>query len=592
MSVELNADYNGGATIQNVETISVSGNNGGAAALNFNASGISGLTEVVNNAVADPQGVSFTNVGSLANVSAKNTTTQTTVQYTETAVGGSDDAVTVNVDNVTGGAAINVNSATALGAGVESVTLNATGQNSNVVLNSNDATVSTVAFTGDRNLTAQMNTNVTTSATTLNASAATGNITITGIGAAAHTVTGGTGNDTFTFGTNFTAADTVDGGDGADTLAITSSAGQTAFTAAQWGKVSNVETVTFTDGGAAGDNVAQDMDILTGVTRVNSVATNVNNDVYTYSDVANDFAFGVTGAGQTAESLTVTLKDPSGLSDSVNVDLGSNATTAANGVTLATLNDVAGAETVNIASLGASSATTNTITTSNVSGKLVITGDASITIGAANNATQIDASDLAGNFTLGGGTPYAVAGGNVQGGAGNDVITAGASSQTINGGAGNDQITGGAGADLMTGGTGADQFTTGQVGASVVASADTLNGNIANGQTLTFGNGVDIITDFQSGTDTLNVDNGAAGVAPTNASGLSATTVLTDNEVYTLTGTYDTATNVFTVDSNATASTANVAMLVVEGDGALSFDDTSGYTLLQGVSSLAAGDFM
>jgi hypothetical protein len=58
-------------------------------------------------------------------------------------------------------------------------------------------------------------------------------------------------------------------------------------------------------------------------------------------------------------------------------------------------------------------------------------------------------------------------------------------------------------------------------------------------------------------------------------------------------GTYNAATKVFTVDSTATSSTANVATLLVVGDaGALTFQDTTGYTVLVGVASTAAADFV
>jgi Ca2+-binding RTX toxin-like protein len=333
------------------------------------------------------------------------------------------------------------------------------------------------------------------------------------------------------------------------------------------------------------------MAVLTGVSNVGVVATAAAADNYSFSNVNANTAFTVTGAGQAATSLNIALKDSSGLSDSTTVKLGDATETAAVGVTLSSLTDVAGAETVNIVSLGSSNATTNTLSTTAVAGKLVITGDASFTLGAVTASTQVDASGLKGVFTVGSGTPYAIDGGNIQSGSGNDVITAGAGAQTINGGAGNDTITGGAGADLITGGTGADTFVTGAAGASVAASANTLNGTIANGQTLTFGNGVDVITDFVSGTDKLDV--ATAATVATSGIGLAANTDLATDTTYTILGTYNAATKVFTVDSTATSSTANVATLLVVGDaGALTFQDTTGYTVLVGVASTAAADFV
>jgi Ca2+-binding RTX toxin-like protein len=54
---------------------------------------------------------------------------------------------------------------------------------------------------------------------TVNFSGVASDVTAT-FGAANQTVTGGSGDDTFTFGTNYTSADTIDGGDGNDRLVL------------------------------------------------------------------------------------------------------------------------------------------------------------------------------------------------------------------------------------------------------------------------------------------------------------------------------------------------------------------------------------
>ena len=81
----------------------------------------------------------------------------------------------------------------------------------------------------------------------------------------------------------------------------------------------------------------------------------------------------------------------------------------------------------------------------------------------------------------------------VIGGGGDDTLNGGKDNDEIDGGDGADTITGGLGADTVTGGLGADVFT-GVTGDSFAATAGALN-------TVTFGNGVDWITDF-----TLNPD--------------------------------------------------------------------------------------
>ena len=77
---------------------------------------------------------------------------------------------------------------------------------------------------------------------------------------------------------------------------------------------------------------------------------------------------------------------------------------------------------------------------------------------------------------------------NAVGTSNNDTISGGANNDTITGGEGSDSLTGGGGVDILTGGNGADLFiqTTG-------AAA-----TIASGPSVTFGSGVDYVTDFSA----------------------------------------------------------------------------------------------
>ncbi len=96
-------------------------------------------------------------------------------------------------------------------------------------------------------------------------------------------------------------------------------------------------------------------------------------------------------------------------------------------------------------------------------------------------------------------------------------ITGSSGADTITGGSGADTITGGVGADTMTGGAGADIFivNTGQ-------STVTLGGS-GNAGTIA---GYDIITDFATGSDTLNLQ-GTAAVAANTAATNGADSTLT-----------------------------------------------------------------
>ncbi len=75
-------------------------------------------------------------------------------------------------------------------------------------------------------------------------------------------------------------------------------------------------------------------------------------------------------------------------------------------------------------------------------------------------------------------------------------ITGSAGNDTITGGSGNDTITGGAGADTMTGGAGADTFVINSGNTSITIAGSGNTGTIS---------GYDIITDFATATDFLNL---------------------------------------------------------------------------------------
>jgi len=115
-------------------------------------------------------------------------------------------------------------------------------------------------------------------------------------------------------------------------------------------------------------------------------------------------------------------------------------------------------------------------------------------------------------------TDYGAGDDRLTGDGGNDTIFGGAGADTIDGGTGNDVIYGGAGADSLTGSSGNDTFVT---------STDAT---------------IDVITDFTSGADTINV--GTAGVfgaakagtafvtTATSASyGAAATTAVASNSI-------------------------------------------------------------
>ena len=112
-------------------------------------------------------------------------------------------------------------------------------------------------------------------------------------------------------------------------------------------------------------------------------------------------------------------------------------------------------------------------------------------------------------------------------------------------------ITGGTGANVMIGGSGADTFVI-AVGDSIARSGETVTeaGMIA-GETFTFANGVDVITDFTSGTDFLDVTTAANYTLLSAAGAVNATTV---GNNYSIRGNYVATTGVFTQAAAGAAS--------------------------------------
>ncbi|KUF10436.1 calcium-binding protein [Pseudoponticoccus marisrubri] len=105
----------------------------------------------------------------------------------------------------------------------------------------------------------------------------------------------------------------------------------------------------------------------------------------------------------------------------------------------------------------------------------------------------------------------------LSGDAGNDTVLGGQGDDSLSGGADNDSVNGGDGADTLEGGDGDDMLVGGKDGDVVDAGAgaDTLEGGLGN-DTMTGGSGADLfvivpgagqdlITDFQSGTDQIDV---------------------------------------------------------------------------------------
>jgi hypothetical protein len=219
-----------GASITNVENINVDIDDGDTAngeTLTFTAA-FTGLSEVnvkdANSTNTAEDTVSITSLAAGVDIGVENGDGEFNVTAALATSTGTADAMTVNLDTA------NVDTVTV--ANVETITLNGELGNSTIATLTTTA-ATTVNVTGSGDVTVS---NVDDATTTINASAATGEVDVLGIGAVTSVVTGGSDNDTFGFGANLTSADTVDGGAGTGDRIIVSGSETAALS-----NVTNVE---------------------------------------------------------------------------------------------------------------------------------------------------------------------------------------------------------------------------------------------------------------------------------------------------------------------------------------------------------------
>jgi len=344
---------------------------------------------------------------------------------------------------------------------------------------------------------------------TVNASAATGNLTINVTPGASTdgktSVAMGSGDDEVTIG----ALDkdyTVTGGEGTDTLVATASAPGTTLAAANY---VGVGVSGFEQASAAGG----------GSIDFRSLA---NNTTFVSTDGAGTYAKAPSAIANSyldAASGTVTLtRATDGAADALNFHI-TDATAATVGATLVD------EETITVASAGTGSNLTHNLTlTVTDATKLNVIGTNGLnitslvgetklaTVDASGNTGQVFSVDASGStaamtvtgsagaqaslgavvntITTGSGAD------KVTGGIYRDVITTNTGSDSVDGGAGNDTITTNGGNDTAIGGDGDDTITTG-------TGADSISGGAGN-DLINAGSGADTV-DAGAGTDQIVV---------------------------------------------------------------------------------------
>ena len=490
---------------------------------------------------------SITNTGSSATLTVSNVALGTTLTLGNTAQGGTfnyaaadiagtADAATINISSVTGGAVT-------VGAGIEALTLNSVGTANTLGSLSSGAT--TLNITGAQNMTITGN----ATATTIDASAATGKVTLTsdntkavsittGSGADSVTMTGtnaltdtvslGAGNDTVTFTGNLADADVVDGGDGTDTLVGTSANLAALTSTATTSNMTNFEVVQLSNQ-SGGDFDVSDIqeDGITTVTLANSGAALVGGA----REITGEAGSFTVNLGKSAAANNSTLGNTLTLNDGVDnvtvtdtVTINNTQINTTDGKNTNITNDITstGYENV-ILNTGAGSGNTEqtmatlTVTADSATAATTLTlkgGNAiDLTTGVVTNSTSgitIDASAMSAQasgvttFDVDGVTTGATGTVTITGSAGDDIIgdttanNLSASASTVNSGAGKDSIFTGAGADTIDGGAGADTINSGSGNDTVVGGSGNdaidFSGNFTIKDSVDGGDGTDTLT--------------------------------------------------------------------------------------------------
>jgi Ca2+-binding RTX toxin-like protein len=312
----------------------------------------------------------------------------------------------------------------------------------------------------------------------VNMSGVTSNILFAG-GNDTQTITGGSGDDKFTMTTFLDHQDSIDGGAGNDRVVIDPAANIT-----QAPTLTNIEELEI---GATAtvslvltsqtipEVVLQAQNAVTNVVTLTNAAgiTNILADggAADNDDDFNGLTFSGTGYAATTDALTFTMTADTdtvdtgamtltGIEDLTIAVTGSDSdfdATINTGVTGSSLNNV----TVTSSGYGAASTSTDIVlgTVNDGGSDTMLSFDAS----GANTGVSVTLADMQASSTVTGSAFYdtiSVAGSGanviVNGGAGNDTLTAATGATTLNGGAGNDTLNGGAGDDLITSGTGND----------------------------------------------------------------------------------------------------------------------------------------
>jgi hypothetical protein len=511
----------------------------------------SGYTSILN--TGSSVLLSVTNISDTATeMTYANSGSGSSFDFTAAAKLGTTTAATVNINNTTGG---NLTMT-----GVELLTVNSIGQTNNVAL---AAGATSLTITGDQTTTLTGN----QTATTIDASAATGSVTVTSVNSLASTLTGGpgantfnvnptaafietvsggAGNDTIDFVDNLANTDVVTGGDGTDTLRSDDVTITNLTKPAAGYNISGFETIYVDD--SLGVNLNTANVVESGITLIRVLSTT---GARTITNTESAFTFRTDGN----LANTLVLTDGTGVAIDNHVTLTNGTTTATNNSYNGQSITLTGIETLTIdtTGLGVVANTVGTVAfTADTGGEetLNVIGADAITI-ATFDGNILDASTMSpqatgtNTLTMTNGSTSAV---TITGSPGDDSIRGDAGGATVGGGLGNDAVFGGAGNDTLTGGGGNDSITMG-------AGTDNVDGGAGNDTVITADADLssgDVVAGGD-GTDTLVITE-AAGFTAAESGSVSGFEILRADQAVTQAMTDIVGTNAFTTVTQSDAS--------------------------------------
>jgi len=507
LTATLNAGTVRPASVTGVETITFTAL--GSATVDMD--NVSGMTSIVSN--ASSAALVIDDIQALTDITISNTSQAHTIMFKDALLTGSTDALTLNLESVSGGI-ITMGGETDNDGDYETLTINVTGTNTtgNVALGT-EVTTLNIAGTGSLDINAGAEfAKVTTITSTASGdvdialadratTSTTSDLSITMGGGDDDvdislvvdadvdniTVDLGAGDDRLVLDTNGDTGNSIDGGAGTDTLSLDIAMSTTVET-----YVSNFEVLEFNMRGA---DLTQDMDNADGINVVHVLDSGSAGCDLNIDDAADGIKIHLNGAAlATTATGTASNADIAILSIDDKTDTASDTATvyfdaAAGDVNVAQFDPNANYETITVVSSGTAENTIQTVSTS--LRNITIEGSTAFELTSTGSlGGVVDASGLDAAFT----TTTSTTAITVNSGDKADSLTSGllatGVTQTINGGGGNDTLTAG------------QIVTTGNLVLNGDAGSDTINvaamdGNSSGTVISTFkvngGEGVDFI---------------------------------------------------------------------------------------------------